>query len=167
MYHKLLLLMAIFFVINVLSRTALARYEDTKLPLHIESDTAELDDNTGISTYRGNVRITQGSMRLTGDVVTLIAPEKRIEKITAEGQPATFHQLTKKNEKIDAEALYMEYNTKTNKITLKRKAKLMQGGNSFTSERIEYNLVTKIMDAGEPESGDRVKMVIVPSTVEQ
>lgn len=164
---KSLFLLSIIICESVSSGTALARSEDTQLPLHIEADTAEFDDNTGISTYRGKVRITQGSMLLTGDVVTLIAPDKRIEKITAEGQPSTFHQLTDKNDEIDAEAQYMEYNAKTNKIVLKHQAKLMQGSNSFVSERIEYNLVTKIVDAGDPESGDRVRMVIVPSSQNQ
>lgn len=167
MRRNLLFIIAIIVGFSISSRTGQARSEDTRLPLHIEADTAEFDDNTGISTYRGKVRITQGSMLLTGEVVTLIAPEKRIEKITAEGQPATFHRVTDKNEEIDAEALYMEYNTKTNKIILKKKAKLMQGSNSFVSERIEYNLVTKIVDAGDPKSGDRVRMVIVPTTIEQ
>ncbi len=165
MHHNLLLF--IILGLGLLPLTANARSQDTQLPLHIEADTAEFDDKTGISIYRGKVRITQGSMLLTGDVVTLISPNKQIDKITAEGQPATFHQLTDKNDEIDAEAQYMEYNTKTNKILLKRKAKLMQGSNSFTSERIEYNLVTKIVDAGDPKGGDRVRMVIVPSTIDQ
>lgn len=167
MHHKLLLMSIIVFYFSVLPSNALARSEDTRLPLHIEANTAEFDDKTGVSIYRGKVRITQGSMLLTGEVVTLTAPNKKIEKITAEGNPATFHQLTDKNDEIDAEAQFMEYNTKTNKILLKRKAKLMQGSNSFTSERIEYNLVTKIVDAGDPKSGDRVKMVIVPTTIDQ
>lgn len=167
MHRNLLLLIMTILGVSISSHPAQARSEDTQLPLHIEADTAEFDDNTGISTYRGAVQITQGSMLLTGDVVTLIAPDKRIEKITAEGQPSTFHQLTDKNDEIDAEAQYMEYNTKTNKILLKHKAKLMQGSNSFVSERIEYNLVTKIVDAGDPKSGDRVRMVIVPSSEEQ
>ena len=60
----------------------------------------------------------------------------------------------------------MEYNTTINKIILLKKATLLQGKNSFSSERIEYNILTKIVDAGDPKSGDRVKMTIMPNTID-
>jgi lipopolysaccharide transport protein LptA len=61
----------------------------------------------------------------------------------------------------------MEYNTKTNKITLKKKARMMQGKNSFSSELIEYHILTKTVEAGDVKSGDRVKMILIPTTVKQ
>ncbi|MEN8128747.1 MAG: lipopolysaccharide transport periplasmic protein LptA [Pseudomonadota bacterium] len=142
------------------------RSDDTRLPLHIEADTAEFDDNTGISIYLGKVRITQGTMVLTGDKITVFAPDKQLHKITAEGQPSTFHQTTDGDDQIDAEAQYMEYNTKTNMIILKKKAKMTQGNNSFSAELIEFHILTKVVDAGDPKSGDRVKMVIIPASID-
>ncbi|MCP4409870.1 MAG: lipopolysaccharide transport periplasmic protein LptA [Gammaproteobacteria bacterium] len=142
------------------------RSDDTRLPLHIEADTAEFDDNTGISIYLGKVRITQGTMVLTGNKITVFTADKQLHKITAEGQPSTFQQTTDEDEQIDAEALYMEYNTKTNMITLKKKAKMTQDNNSFSAELIEFHILTKVVDAGDPKSGGRVKMVIIPDSID-
>lgn len=152
--------------LGILPTSSVGLSDDAQQPLHVEADTAEFDDKTGISVYRGKVRVTQGSMVLQGDYVTVLAPNRKVKKITSEGKPSTFHQLTDKGESIDAEAEYMEYNTTVNKIILLKKATLQQGQNSFSSERIEYQILTKIVDAGDPKSGDRVKMTIIPNTVD-
>lgn len=140
--------------------------DNNEQPLHVEADTAEFDDKTGISVYRGKVRVTQGNMLLTGDHVTVVAPHRRLEKIISKGKPSTFHQITRDGEPLDAQAEYMEYNAKINKITLLKKASLQQGKNSFSSERIEYQILSKIVDAGDPKGGNRVKMTILPSTID-
>jgi len=44
-----------------------ARSDDNEQPLHITADTAELNDKTGISIYRGNVRMVQGTTIITGE----------------------------------------------------------------------------------------------------
>ncbi len=139
-----------------------ARSGDSRQPMHVEADTAEFDDNTGISIYRGNVRVTQGTMVLTGNVVTVIAPNQQIEKITSEGQLATFHQLTDDGEAIDAEGEFMEYDRLNNKLILLRKAKIQQESHSLSSERIEYDTITRIVDAGDIKKGNRVFMTIIP-----
>jgi lipopolysaccharide export system protein LptA len=152
--------------LTTLSTQSHARSGDSRQPLHVEADTAEFNDNTGISVYHGSVRITQGTMVLTGDVVTVTAPNQHVKKIVSEGQLATFHQLTDDDEAIDAESEYMEYNAITNKIILLKKATMTQAGHTIASERIEYNTITKIVDAGDPKTGHRVKMTITPEATE-
>jgi len=44
---------------------------DRDQPIHIQSDDAQLDDKKGVATYKGNVIITQGSMKITGNTVTI------------------------------------------------------------------------------------------------
>ena len=39
---------------------------DSNQPIRVQADSAELDDGKGVATYRGNVVITQGSLRVTG-----------------------------------------------------------------------------------------------------
>ncbi len=141
------------------------RSGDTEQPMHIEADSAEFNDNTGVSVYRGKVRVTQGSMVLTGDVVTVVAPKQRIQKVTSEGNLSTFHFVTDDDRKIDAEAEYMEYNLQGNKIILRRRAKLTEGQNTFSSVRIVYDTQTRVVDAGDPQKKSRVKMTIVPQSL--
>ena len=40
---------------------------DREQPIHIEADSVDIDDKKGVSIYRGNVRMTQGSIVLTAD----------------------------------------------------------------------------------------------------
>ncbi len=142
-----------------------ARSGDTEQPMHIEADSAEFNDNTGVSVYRGKVRVTQGSMILTGDVVTVVAPKQRIQKVTSEGNLSTFHLVTDDNREIDAESEYMEYNIKDNKIILRRRAKLTEGQNTFSSVRIVYDTQTRVVDARDPNKKSRVKMTIIPQSL--
>lgn len=166
MNPKQLFFLFLSVTIVILPTSSFGLADDAQQPIQVEADTAEFDDKTGISVYRGKVRVIQGSMVLRGDHVTVVAPDRRLKKITSKGKPSTFHQLTDEGESIDAEAEYMEYNTTINKIILLKKATLLQGKNSFSSERIEYNILTKIVDAGDPKSGDRVKMTIMPNTID-
>ena len=165
MTPKQLIFLLVSAGIVILPATSFGLSDDSQQPIQVEADTAEFNDKTGISIYRGKVRVTQGSMVLKGDYVTVVAPDRKLRKITSKGKPTTFHQLTDEGESIDAESEYMEYNTTVNKIILLKKATLQQGKNSFSSERIEYNILTKIVDAGDPKSGDRVKMTIMPNTI--
>ena len=159
---KLVVISAIIAKLIVTPMEAHGLSGDADQPLHIEADSAEANDITGVIVYRGEVRVTQGSMILTGDVVTVVAPDRLLKKITAEGDLSTFQQLTDDGKQIDAEAEYMEYDAPANKLMLLRKARMQQGQNSFASERIEYYVDTKVVDAGDPENGNRVRMTIIP-----
>ncbi|MCZ7019093.1 LptA/OstA family protein, partial [Salmonella enterica] len=53
------------------SVSAWALPNDSQQPIHIQADDAQLDDKQGIATYKGDVIITQGSMKITGNTVTL------------------------------------------------------------------------------------------------
>lgn len=44
---------------------------DREQPIRVQADSAELDDKQGVAVYRGDVVVTQGSTKLTGNTVTL------------------------------------------------------------------------------------------------
>ena len=44
---------------------------DSQQPLFIEADGADISETTGVSIYTGNVVISQGSIRLSADKVTV------------------------------------------------------------------------------------------------
>ena len=100
----------LFLMIAVLfSNWAAARTDDATKPINIKADSAEINDLTGVSVYRGNVKITQGSMQLTGEKVVLETANKKVQKITAEGNLSTFKQTTDDGKLINAEAKKMVY----------------------------------------------------------
>ncbi|MBI5617160.1 MAG: lipopolysaccharide transport periplasmic protein LptA [Gammaproteobacteria bacterium] len=152
---------------------------DSDQPIEIESDFAELDDQEHKTIYIGNVIVTQGSIRMTGDKLRANFNENR-ELIEAfmEGRPAHFKQ-TPDGDKQDimGEALDVEYYAKKNLLFLIQRAKLTQGERLFEGYRINYDTKKSIItgrgtpgdkpqtpEAGAPKSQGRVHVIIPPKT---
>lgn len=114
---------------------------DKNKDIEIESDSAYLDDINNVGTYSGNVVVVQGSIRISGDKLTVFySDENDLEKIIVEGSPATFRQLPDNSNVYDeAEALVMEYHEDKNLIILANKANVRQGDRRLLAEHIEYD----------------------------
>lgn len=149
----------------VLNSAAQALTDDSTKPINIQADSAEINDVTGVSTYRGNVKITQGSTILTGDIVVLETANKKVNKIISEGALSTFKQTTDDGRKINAEAEKMVYSITGNKIVLTNNAKLTESGNTFASDKITFYTDKEIVTAGSSSGSDRVNITVFPETV--
>ena len=164
--HSVKFLLFIFTSLLCSSHT-LALTDDSTKPINIQADSAEINDATGVSTYRGNVKITQGSMQLTGDLVILETANKKVQKIIAEGNLSTFKQKTDDGRLINAEAEKMVYSITGNKIVLTKNAKLTEAGNTFASDRITFFTDKEIVKAGSSTGDDRVNITVFPETVKK
>ena len=71
---------------------AAALSEDRDQPMTVESDQAELDRNTNIGTYTGNVIVIQGTFKLNADRIVVTATGGELTHIVATGEPARFRQ---------------------------------------------------------------------------
>lgn len=144
------------------SATTIARPDDRDKPIHITADTAELNDKTGISIYRGDVEMVQGTTILTGDVITIHSPDKKVNKVISIGDLATYQETTTDGHVVYAESEEMVYNRVESKIELFRRAKVTQQDNVFRSEHIIYFIEEELIDAGTPK--DRVNITILPDS---
>jgi len=145
--------------------TCPALSSDRTQPMLIEADRAELNDADGVSTYRGNVKVVQGTLILTGDVMTVHNKDNDVEKVIMDGKPATYKQRPDNKDKdVRAQALRMEYYTNPEYIILLREAEVEQDGNTLNSERIEYDVVKDKVNAGTDQAGERVTITIQPKT---
>jgi len=136
---------------------------DRNQPMLIEADEAELDDANGISIYRGDVKVTQGTLTLTGDVMTVHSKGNDINKVIIDGSPATYAQLPdNKEEFVRARSTRMEYYTTPDRVVLLGEAEVWQAGDLLKSERIEYNIETDQVNAGSQKSTGRVKITLQP-----
>ena len=146
------------------AHSAWALESDRDQPVHIEADNVELDDKTGISVYRGDVIISQGTLRITGDRVTVHTNANGdLERAVSEGKPATYKQRPdNKPEDVKARALTMEYFADKDTVILTDEAHLWQGANTFTSKKIIYDVANDHVDAGKETGGDRVRITIQP-----
>ena len=154
----------VFLLVFTFSSNAIALTDDSTKPINIQADSAEINDDTGISTYRGNVKITQGSTVLTGDTVILETANKKVKKIISEGKLSTFKQTTDDGRKINAEAEKMIYSITGNKIVLTKNAKLTEAGNTFASDKITFYTDKEIVTAGSSSGNDRVNIPVFPET---
>jgi len=136
---------------------------DRDQPMLIEADQAVLNDGKNISIYRGNVRVTQGTLVLTGDTMTVYNKGNDIEKVVMEGKPATYKQRPdNKDQDVRARALRMEYYTSPEYIILLKQAEVEQEGNRLRSERIEYDVAHDKVNAGTNAPNERVRITIQP-----
>jgi lipopolysaccharide export system protein LptA len=139
---------------------------DKDQPMDIEADRVDIDDSTGLNTFRGNVVVTQGTIRLNADVVTVYKKKNDVSRVVAKGHPAVYRQRPeKKQEDVVAEANQIEYLAIQGKILLINKAKITQGKDTFTGNRIEYDIKKDLVLARKsPEGGSRVRITIQPKS---
>lgn len=157
-----------------LAGPVMALSTDREQDLQVEADSAELDGIEGISVYRGNVVVTQGSMRITGHTLTVHFNDGGdIELAIINGSPATYRQLPDGARDYDeARARKMEYYPHRDSVILIDRAWVKNpDGSTMTGNRIEYDTALSRVKAqgraapatadgnGEDASG-RVKIII-------
>ncbi len=140
--------------------------------IHIESDYMRLNIETGYSVYTGNVKISQGELKLTGDKVTVQQSNDEIERITVIGKPAHYNHVTIEGETVQAESERMVYTASQNKLVMTINARLMQPDHQVSSQKIIYDTLKKIVIAGDKnnsstgdidsDSNQRVKITLTP-----
>ncbi len=142
---------------------------DKDQPIQIEADIAVRDESAGETRYEGNVILTQGSLRITADRISIKHDSAAADKIVAIGQPATLVQQPASDQApVDASARQIEYVRSEDLVRLIDEARIAQDGSVLSGDRIEY-LVTqrKVKAAGAPgASGEgRVEVVIPPENL--
>jgi len=138
---------------------------DKDQPMLISADSVDIDDAEGVSVYRGNVDIQQGSMRLLADQVTVRHAERKAQRIEAAGGPVRFSQkLDNSAQEVNAKALRIVYDIDSDEIELMDQAEVRQGKDTFRSDRITYDRLHALVKAGASAKGkDRVHVTINPA----
>jgi lipopolysaccharide export system protein LptA len=156
------------------SASAWALPTDSQQPIRIQADDAQLDDKQGIATYKGDVIITQGSMKVTGNTVTITrTPAGDIDVVTSVGSAsnlAYFEQLQKPTDPkpVQGYAVTIQYHAAQNRVVLIDRAKVINEGNTTEGEKIVYDTVKQVANAGRAtgnkvtEQRPRIDMVIQP-----
>ena len=86
---KILTIIFFTFVVNY----AYCLSTDSEQNIEIEANTAEMDDVKKVTVYRGNVIVTQGSIRMTGHTMHVYFNENNDMKLVImDGTPAKYRQ---------------------------------------------------------------------------
>ncbi len=148
-----------------LSSAALALPDDKNQPIQLKADSAEMDDRKGISVYIGQVHVKQGSLEIEADKVTIYSDDQGVKQIVAIGRPVKFRQQPKIDEPLtEGFALTLEYYADIDRAVFIDQAKLIQGGDTFTGDRIQFELEQDIVTASSKgkQAGSQVEMFLPP-----
>ncbi|MFI8745368.1 lipopolysaccharide transport periplasmic protein LptA [Pseudomonas sp. NPDC077186] len=152
------------------SAAAWALPSDREQPIRIQADSAELDDKQGVAVYRGDVIITQGTLKITGDTVTITQTASGdIDVFTSVGNLAYYEQKPAVDKEIvKAYGRTIQYFSSNERIVLIDQAKVIQEGNTFEGEKIVYDTQRQIVNAGRATGTNvstprpRIDMIIQP-----
>jgi len=140
----------------------MALESDRDQPIELVADSVDIDESKGRSIYKGDVDLSQGSMRLLADIVTVHQDKRKPTRIIAEGRPVKFRQQSEQGP-VRGEALRVEYEVNSENLVLKGNAVLVQNKDSMRSDRIVYDRVRSVVKAGAAAKGkQRVRISIEP-----
>jgi len=154
-----------------LAGAAQAERADRGKPINLESDRMHIDDAQKTSVFEGKVVLTQGTLSIHADKVTVRQDKDGYQYGSASGNLATFRQKRDGAEGyIQGEAERIEYNSKLDRVEFFNRARLLRepadevrGSYISYDSRTEYFTVTG--GAGPSASGStggRVRAVIQP-----
>jgi lipopolysaccharide export system protein LptA len=136
-------------------------------PVNIYADYMKYEIQSGVSQYKGNVRVTQNDIELKGDKVIAIQKDKVLKNITVTGSPATYRQLSEDGKYINAQSMKMEYQAEKNRLILTDKARLEQAGSVMESDQIIYDTIKEVVIAGDDNANKRVNITITPESIKK
>ena len=145
------------------SAAAWALPDDAEQPIHIRSESAEIERQEGRIIYLGAVRVEQGTLRVNAERMVVDYDEGKVVRITATGAPARYRQeLEDEAGQVEADASTIVYHTQDARIDLKGNAHLEQRGNSLHGDLILYDIVAGRVAAGAPDQGP-VQTTLMPA----
>jgi lipopolysaccharide export system protein LptA len=145
-------------------RTAFALPEDQQQPIHVTADSAVQEATT--VTYRGNVVIVQGSVRIEADQVVIYHEKGKLQKAIATGKPAHFQEQPESDGGlITGNATTLIYYNADQRVELLQNAYVDRDKSSVKGDRIEYLLPSKTVRAESTpnNTSGRVEMVLQPN----
>jgi len=161
--------LAVLLSVTLISPYSTALETDFQQPIHVSSIAQHAKLKTNTITFTDDVLLTQGSIKITADKLTVIrGTEPNHEIMIADGNVATFHQIQDDGKPLDAEAKTIRYDVAEGKITLTKSAQVKQLDSQITGATIVYFIGTEELNVTTDESKqERVKTVFLPSQFEK
>lgn len=154
----------------MLNTLATAENADKDKPIELEADSVIVDDAKKISTYIGNVILTQGTLVIRAAKLIVREDKNGFQHSTSTGSPTTFKQKREgKNEYMSGSARRIEYDGRMDKVQLYTKAWVKRGEDIVYGDYISYDAnaeYAEVMGGKKSESAGsssgRVRAIIQP-----
>jgi len=166
---KLLSLSAIL-LIGVLSHSnAYALNDDIKKEAQISANNQQIDMGKSIAIYKGNVRITQGSIEIIADYLKVFNHGRRGEEVMVfSGEPAKFSQTMDDGTRISAQAKDIRFERATNLMILTQEVIVSWGETTATGDAFNYDIKKRILNAsGDLKNDEQVTTILKPKSDEK
>jgi len=146
-----------------------AELADRNMPLHLESDQVMIDDAKKVSTFTGNVQLTQGTMLMRGDKIIVIQDNDGFKHGSVYGNTASFRQkLEGVDEYVEGSGERIEYDARAEVVAFHAQARVKRGMDDLRGEHITYSIKTEVfqVSGGVTMPGEtppkRVRAVLQP-----
>jgi len=147
-----------------------AEKADRGKPINLEADRVTVDDIKQISTFEGNVVLTQGTLVIRGDRMEVRQDNEGFKYGTTWGNLAYFRQKREGfDEYIEGRAERIEYDGRADKMQMFNRASMKRAQDEVRGNYISYDANTEffqVVGAGKaatPDSPDRrVRAVMQP-----
>lgn len=150
-------------ILLLLPMRLFALSSDSEQPISVEADTLEVREQDNISIYQGNVNLIQGSLEIQSQRLVIYFNDAR-ELVLMEmtGTPARFRLLDDEQREMRGHAGRINYTQSESLLELLDDARFSHAGDSIEGNLIRVNTETNRIQAGSPDSDQRVKMLIQP-----
>lgn len=138
---------------------------DFEAPIQILAENDFLDLAANVYRATGNVRINQGTLRITADELEVTGFEERdgeVELFVLRGTPATYQQEIEPGVLVEAQAHLIEYNATERTLTLSTFAELRQDGSLVRANRISYNIELQQVISESGDGTEQVETILRP-----
>lgn len=151
-----------------------AERADSDKPIHLEADQVLVDDAKQISTFTGNVKLTQGTLLIRGDKIVVTQDPDGFKRGTAYGKTASFRQKREGlDEYVEGYGERIVYDTRNETVDFYGQARLKRELDEVLGEHITYSSETEIFQVNgsgtstESTPSKRVRAVMQPKPKEE
>lgn len=141
---------------------------DHEQEINIEADSAEFREPEGVTVWEGNVSMTQGSITVQADRITVHTQNGMTTRLVVEGNPAHYMQtINEGGDRVIATSNHMEYLTVEGILTLTEDARLTQQGTTLSGNQIVYDVQQHVLRASSQgdSNQERVRVTIPPTNL--
>lgn len=161
--------LALFCTLLAMVPGVYAAKADRDKPVYVEADEANIDDARQVSIFTGNVRLSQGTLLISGDQIVALQDRSGFKYGTVTGNLASFRQQRKGADGyVEGYGERIEYNAASEIMNIYGQAHVKRGQDDVHGEHITYNARTGVFQVSSAhkqpahEKEHRVRVIIQP-----
>jgi lipopolysaccharide export system protein LptA len=145
----------------------MALESDRQEPLEVNADSTDGTLGDGITTLRGNVEISQGTLLITADEAEVSKLDGRVNSVIFRGQPALLKQEIEEQGLVHATSNLIEYQVASGLVTLQGNADVKHPQYEISGELLTYDLNLQHFRGNSDGSGNgRIHIRLDPEVID-